>query len=71
MQAEALCDLVSDPACGIARVSLVSASTETLDAVERAAAWRGLPTVDARRKASGTGQITLERPAAEGEREAW
>lgn len=60
--AEALCDLVTDPASPVTRVWVVGASAETVDAVAAAASRRGL--AGGGRAGGGRGRITIERPAA-------
>jgi hypothetical protein len=43
LQAQALCDLLTDPESGVTRVRLVGAPAGLRGAVERAAAARGVP----------------------------
>jgi hypothetical protein len=46
LQAQALCDLLTDPESHITRVRVVGAPAGLLSAVERAAAARGVPAAE-------------------------
>ena len=59
-QAQALCDLVADPASEITRVRVVSAGPRLLDAIEDVTAERGV-VLDEVRRADDGGHATLER----------
>lgn len=59
-QAQALCDLVADPASGITRVTVVCAGAGLLAAIEDVAAERGVA-LDEERPGGGGGHAALER----------
>jgi hypothetical protein len=67
LQAQALCDLMTDPASGITRVLVVGAPPRLLDAVAEAAADRGLAATEtgspagAGPDAPGPRRVALER----------
>src|SRR5262245_52728322 len=60
IQAQALCDLVEDPASGITRVTVVCAGPGLLVAIEDVAAERGVA-LDEERQRGGGGHVALER----------
>ena len=59
-QAQALCDLVEDPASGITRVTVVCAGPGLLEAMEDVAAERDVA-LDEERQRGGGGHVALER----------
>jgi hypothetical protein len=61
-QAQALCDLVEDPASGITRVTVVCAGPGLLEAIEDVAVERGV-VLDEEGQTGGGGHATLRREA--------